>query len=365
MIITGGDAESNDPSNPVTLRYQELLYSGSLSALPLGYAGPVYYNWISGVGYQWWMYFSPDLEIPQTTANAMLACGIGNCPCLVYGPLFTYYDSQLQFQGPLGFPTSDPTTLPDGTTYSVFDNGVLVQDTDGNVSQQGPLQPSFVQAFTESEFPPGGIEPTPAGITSLAGQKVQTFANNAVQGNTQVTGVTTTTTFDQVGTGACMNLRPAGQEPQTGLARPYLFKIHFDMKLAGCAGIFGDANVDTTVTLRLGLSSTTLQGVLETYSIDNVGTPFGENTDEVSEAISNAFNNHLGQDLIGAALPSGVNVMAIIIDDGNGVPLLDDQWTVEAGNLYLYVTLGQSAPPAPPAPPAPRDISYIFPLTLG
>ena len=98
--IIGSPVEFED-GDPVEIRAMQLWGTGLGNSLgPAWEASPIYSNEFNTY---FWQYYP----------NGMIACGPGNCACVLYGAIYNYYDLQDEFQGPLGFPTSDVTQLLD------------------------------------------------------------------------------------------------------------------------------------------------------------------------------------------------------------------------------------------------------------
>ncbi len=318
--------------NPVALRAMQIW--GTTLGDNLGVAAtPVYGTFVPGSGTYFWQYYQVSLE--NTTINGMIVCEIGGCPCVLYGPIYDYYDSQQQFEGPLGFPTSDVTQRSDGSYYAVFDNGVLYADTQGNVSQLHALSPSLLEALTASSAYPSGINGTIGQITQIAQQKVQSIANNAVQTNAMlsmyVSSIAVELTFKQVGQGACANSAALGSLTQGAVCREHVFDVYLTFNLTGCASVAGNANADMTVTLQLVVNPPGVQAFLRSYTINNVGSPFGAANGQITSQLNQAMANQFGHDLLSAPTPSGFSAIAVIVDTSGNV------------NVYILPTCSASA----------------------
>jgi hypothetical protein len=124
-----GQPEPPGSGNPVELRAMQIW--GTTLGDDLGVpASPVYGTFVPGSGTYFWQYYQVSLE--DTTINGMIACEIGGCSCVLYGPIYDYYDAQQQFEGPLGFPTSDVTQLPDVTISGGGGSGATATMTLGS-----------------------------------------------------------------------------------------------------------------------------------------------------------------------------------------------------------------------------------------
>ena len=302
--IKGNVAEAND-NDPVEVRGDEIM--GTALDTILGYppSTPIYHRGGFVYDNKFWRYYP----------HGMIASSENTCAHVLYGPIYEYYDGIGQFDGRLGFPTTDITSLPDGTSYAAFDHGVLwLSPSDGVVEVQ-PLAPSLVQSVS------GGLDPTGPGIAAFAQDKIQGLIASALasQGSEQQTDLVTkvqanaTVTFDSVGLGACVGagFHSAG----ISLPRSHTFRVHVDAHLTGCFGIFGDlATADFHVTARLRVSGGTASVFLESYAIDHISSPAGAFDDQVRSSLTKALNDEYGQDLLNQQLPSGLQLLAVTVD---------------------------------------------------
>jgi hypothetical protein len=281
----------------------------------------------------------------------MIICEIGGCACVLYGPIYKYYDNQNQFEGPLAFPTSDVTQLKDGTHYAVFDNTVIYLDAQGNISQLQPLSPSLLKGLTQSSAYPSGIDGSIGQITQIAQQKVQNLANNALQTNQQlrdnVSSITPTVQFDHVGQGACGNATAfSGMGTPSAVCREHIFKVHYDFSLSGCKSAAGSASADTHVTIQITVNPPNVQAFLRTYTIDAVSSPFGVANDQITSGLTQAMANVYGQDLLGVSAPSGFSALAVIVDtSGNVAVYLQPGCSASTALLQVSPRLADSALP--------------------
>jgi hypothetical protein len=252
----------------------------------------------------------------------MIASSENTCAHVLYGPIYAYYDKAGQFDGHLGFPTTDITPLPDGTSYAAFDKGALWLDGSNEVHEVAPLASNFVQSLS------GGLDPTGPGIAAFAQDKIQTLIADALasQGSQQHTDLVTqvqataTVTFDSVGLGACVgaSLHSAG----TSLPRSHTFRVHVDASLTGCFGIFGDlATADFHVTVRLHVGGGTVSVFLEGYNIDHVSSPAGAFDTQVRSSLMQALNAQFGQDLLHQSLPSGIQLLAVTVEENSDIKI--------------------------------------------
>ena len=302
--ITGTVADEND-NDPVEVRGYQILGSALDSALGYPPSSPIYHRGGTVDDNKFWRYYP----------NGMIASSENTCAEVLYGPIFDAYDAAGEFDGPLGFPTTDITALPDGTSYAAFDGGVLWIDHDGVVQQLTPLPPGLVSSFS------GGIDPSAAGIAAVAQQKIEEFAANALASNKQladnVDSITATVTFDSVGPGGCAG---AGfSSAGTTLMRSHIFRVHLDISLKGCAGVFGGANADMHVCVRLSVGGGKVSAFLQWYTIDGVGSPFGAGDDDIRNGLTQSLNSEYGHDLLNQQLPSGVVVLAANVGDQGDV----------------------------------------------
>jgi hypothetical protein len=122
----------------------------------------------------------------------MIASSENTCAQVLYGPIYDHYDGVGQFDGHLGFPTTDITALPDGTSYAAFDNGVLWLDDTSTVQEVQPLPPGLVASFS------GGLNPTASGIAQFAQGKISGLIATALaqQGAQGEVTADATVTFD-------------------------------------------------------------------------------------------------------------------------------------------------------------------------
>ncbi len=304
--IHGQAAEEND-NDPVEVRRSQI--TGSALGYTLGYppTSPIYYDFYQdGVAQHFWEYFP----------NGMIVWSVNTCAKVLYGPIFDFWAQTGQFKGPLGSPATDVTQLPDGTSFVVFENGVLWLDSQGTVQQLSPLAASMVQAFAH-------VDPSITGITALAQQKISDLANQAVQSNQQlkdnVNSITPTVQFDHAGNGGCTGA--SFNNPGTSLARSHTFNVHLDISLKGCAGTFGGASADMHVTIRLHVTPPNVQAFLESYTIDQVGSPFGAGDNDIRNGLTSALNAEYGHDLLGVNIPSGITLLAGLVDTAGNVNL--------------------------------------------
>jgi hypothetical protein len=301
--ITGSVAEEND-NDPVEVRGDQIL--GSALDTSLGYppTSPIYHRGGFTYDNKYWRYYP----------NGMIASSENTCAQVLYGPIYEFYDGIGQFDGALGFPTTDVATLPDGTSYAAFENGALWLNASNQVQEVLPLPPGMVKAFS------GGLDPSVAGITQFAQTKVQELVTTALasQGAQDKATVTATLAFDSVGQGACIG---AGfSSVGTSLPRSHTFRVHVEASLNGCWGILGNiASADLHVTVRLRLQGSTVSGFLEGYTIDGVSTPAGAFDEELRSQLRQALDGEYGQDLINQQVPSGVQVLAVSVDQHGNV----------------------------------------------
>jgi hypothetical protein len=102
----------------------------------------------------------------------MILCDATTCAQVLFGPILDYYASINQFESALGFPSTDVSQMPDGTSFVAFENGVIWLDEQGTVHNLDPLAPIFVKAFS-------GIDPTPNGIAAFAQNKIARWRSSS------------------------------------------------------------------------------------------------------------------------------------------------------------------------------------------
>jgi hypothetical protein len=301
--IKGNVADPND-NDPVEIRGDQIMGT-ALDAI-LGYppSSPIYHRGGFVYDNKFWRYYP----------HGMIASSENTCAHVLYGPIYSHYDGINQFDGRLGFPTTDITTLPDGTSYAAFDKGVLWLDGSNEVHEVTPLSSTLVQSLS------GGLEPTGPGIAQFAQDKIQGLiaaALTAQGGDASQVQATATVTFDSVGQGTCVGagFHTAG----TSLPRSHTFRVHVDASLNGCWGILGDlVTADFHVTVRLRFGGGKVSVFLEGYHIDHVSSPAGAFDSQVIAALSQALNHEYGQDLLNQQLPSGIQLLGVTVDqDGN------------------------------------------------
>ena len=313
--IPGTEVEEND-NDPVEVREFEILGSTLDETLGRFPTSPI---WTDEAHF--WRYFP----------NGMIVSGPGTCASVLFGPIVEHYAEVGQFRGHLGAAGTDVTALPDGTSYAVFEGGVVWVDKEGNVNELTPMAPSVVKAFSE-------LEPSVEGITQFAQEKIQKLAENALQTNQRlrenVNKITASVSFDSTGQGAC---RGAGfNNPGRTLPRSHIFRVHFDFELSGCAGLIGGASADLHITVRVQVNPPTVSGFMETYSIDEVSSPGGFGDEEITNGLNEALVQQYGKDLIGKELPTGFTVLAVVVDtEGNANVYLEPLCTT--GTLLARV----------------------------
>jgi hypothetical protein len=304
--IKGNVADAND-NDPVEIRGYQI--QGTALGTILGYppTTPIYHRGGFVYDNKFWRYYP----------HGMIASSENTCAHVLYGPIYTYYDKVGQFDGHLGFPTTDVKTLPDGTSYAAFDHGVLWLDGTNHVQEVPPVAAGLVKSLS------GGLDPTGPGIAEFAQDKIQkiiadALASQGAQQNTDLVAqvqVTATVTFDSVGQGACVGagLYSVG----TSLPRSHTFRIHVEGSLTGCFGIFGDlATADLHVTARLQVVDGSKVSVyLEGYSIDSVKSPAGAFDGQIRGSIMQALNSEYHQDLLNQQLPASIQLLAVTVDE--------------------------------------------------
>jgi hypothetical protein len=289
----GGTATEDNDNDPVEVRQYQIL--GTTLDEAIGY--PTTPIWHGGGFY--WRYFE----------RGMIVSGPGACASVLYGPILDFYGTVGQFHGQLGSAASDVSLLPDGTSYAVFENGVVWVDGEGNAGELSPLAPALVKAF-------GGLDPSAEGIAKFAQEKIQSMAQSALESSQHlrenVNQITVSVNFVETGEGSC---RGAGfSSAGHSLTRSHVFHAHFEFGLTGCAGTFGGASADLRVVVRLQVAPPTVSAFMESFDIEAVSSPFGAGDGDITQALSNQLVNQYGKDLIGKTLPSGFNVLAGLVD---------------------------------------------------
>jgi hypothetical protein len=315
--IVGIPADPGE-ENPVTVRSVQI--EGSPLQTAVGFpVTPVYTNRPDFPSERrYWQYFT----------NGMILCDANTCAQVLFGPILDYYATLNQFESPLGFPSTDVSTMPDGTTFVAFENGVLWLDEAGTIHNLDPVDPILVKAFS-------GIDPTPQGIAAFAQVKMNALAAAAIQQNPQLSGnvssINASAQFDSVGGRGC-----AGASFDTlghSLLRAHIFKVHFDFNLTGCAGSFGGASADLHITCRVSVSPAKVSAFLESFTIDAVSSPGGFGDSDINSGLSNALYAEYGVDLIDQHLPAGVNVLSAIVDDGGNVNVYQEPMCMSSAML--------------------------------
>jgi hypothetical protein len=264
----------------------------------------------------------------------MILCDRNTCAHVLYGPILDYYGTINQFGSALGFPSTDVTQIPDGTSFVAFENGVIWLDGQGTIHNLDPIASNIVKGAT-------GIDPTPNGIADYVQQQINTLAQQQVQTNKNISSISTTVQFESIGDRGC-----AGASIDTlghSLLRSHIFKVHFDMKLRGCAGVFGDATADLHVTIRLSVSPTKISAFLVSFNIDAVSSPGGFADNDISTALSNALYSQQGVDQINQAVPAGVTVLTAIVDGTGNVNIYMEPMCL-GSSMLLRVAEPQAEP---------------------
>jgi hypothetical protein len=302
-VIMGIVADPGE-ENPVSTRYVQI--EGSPLQTAVGFpVTPVYTNQPD---------FPSERRYWQYYTNGMILCDANTCAQVLFGPILDYYASMNQFESPLGFPSTDVSQMPDGTTFVAFENGVLWLDEQGTIHNLDPVEPILVKAFS-------GIDPSPDGIAAFVQTKIDTLAAQAIQQNPQLNGnvssINATVQFESTGSRGC-----TGASFDTlghSLLRSHIFKVHFDFQLTGCAGDFGDASADLHITARVSVSPAKVSAFLDSFTIDGVSSPGGFGDSDINTGLSNALYSEYGVDLIDQTLPAGVNILSAIVDEGGNV----------------------------------------------
>jgi hypothetical protein len=267
---------------------------------------------------RYWQYFT----------SGMILCDANTCAQVLFGPILDYYATMNQFESPLGFPSTDVSQMPDGTSFVAFENGVLWLDGQGTIHNLDFVDPLLVKAFS-------GIDPTPQGIAAFAQTKMNMLAEQAIQSNPQLSGnvssITSTVQFESTGSRGC-----SGASFDTlghSLLRSHILKVHFDIQLSGCAGSFGSASADLHITVRVSVSPAKVSTFLESFTIDAVSSPGGFGDNDITSGLSNALYAEYGVDLTDQKLPAGVNILSAIVDGGGNVNVYQEPMCMSSAML--------------------------------
>jgi hypothetical protein len=180
MAHIGGQRADDNDNDPVEVRHYQILGSGLDDALGRFPTSHILYRDRLGRGAIFWQYFP----------NGIIISTPDTCACVLYGPIFDYWDQTGEFDGPLGAPSTDVLRIPGPPTppaspppppngsYAVFQHGVLylgpsINDT---VTELTPLAQGLVASAS-------GITPTGDVIAVAAQSIVQGFADNALATN--------------------------------------------------------------------------------------------------------------------------------------------------------------------------------------
>ncbi|HKS49696.1 MAG TPA: hypothetical protein VJT49_32255 [Amycolatopsis sp.] len=319
MAHIGGQRADENDNDPVEVRHYQILGGGLDDALGRFPTSRILYRTVTG-GAIFWQYFPNGIIIstPET------------CASVLYGPIFDYWDQTGEFDGYLGAPTTDvlripspptppgsPPPPPNGT-YAVFQHGVLYlgPDINATVGELSPLSQGLVASAA-------GIMPTGDGIAAAAQAIVQGFADNALATNQHlsdnVSSISTRVSFNSTGPGGCSGagFNAVGRS----LLRSHIFNVHFDFKLKGCAGTFGDASADLRIEVRLFVDPPNVTARLVHYWIDSVASPFSAGDHDIRDGLSQALNGQYGRDLLNRSMPKGLTVIGAIVEVNGDVNL--------------------------------------------
>jgi hypothetical protein len=295
-------------NNPVEVRVSQIQGSPLRAALggpPTTKICTSPYDWL-----QAWVYYP----------NGIVVSSRNTCAHVLYGPIYSHWKGTGGLWSYLGFPSTDITDLSNGASFAAFENGVLYRDAQDHVSELVPVSPDLIRNSS-------GIDTSAQGITAVAAAQVQALAANALATNqnlrNEVESISTQVSFIGTGWGGCAgaSFHAAG----TTLLRSHLFRIHADFDLKGCAGTFGGAWADVRAEIRIVPTRPSPSARFVNYWIDAVGSPFGAGDNDIRSALTGLFNGQFGRDLLAGVftLPSGVTVLAILVDSG--------------GNLRIYL----------------------------
>jgi hypothetical protein len=317
--IRGQKADDND-NDPVEVRHYQILGGGLDDALGRFPTSPIWYRWQVGTGYLFWQYFP----------NGIIISTPQSCACVLYGPIYNYWDQTGQFDVPLGAPTTDVLRLPSapsgpgtpppppGASYAVFEHGVLYLDPDINASVQelSPLASGLVTTAAN-------VTPTGEGIAQAAQGTIQGFADTALATNQHladnVEGISTAVSFNSIGPGGCAGT--GFDAVGRSLLRSHILNVHFDFDLTGCAGVFGDAAANLRVEVRLFVNPPSVSARLVNFWIDSVSSPYSVGDHDIRDGLISALNGQFGRDLLNRTIPKGITVLAGIVETNGDVNL--------------------------------------------
>ena len=320
MAQISGQAADDGDNDPVEVRHYQIQGGGLDDALGRFPTSPIWYGWEPGRGYTFWQYFP----------NGIIISSPDTCACVLYGPIYDYWDQTGQFGGPLGAPSTDVLRLPGpasapggpppppGASYAVFQHGVLYLDPDiqATVEELTPVTPGLVASST-------GVTPTGDGIAQAAQSTIQGFADSALATNQRlsdnVESISTRVSYNATGPGGCSG---AGFNAVGGsLLHSHILNVHFDFVLKGCAGSFGDAAADLRVELRLFVNPPNVTARLVNFWIDSVSSPYSAGDNDIRDGLTRSLNGQFDKDLLNRTIPKGITVIAGIVETNGDVNL--------------------------------------------
>jgi hypothetical protein len=317
--IRGQAAEDND-NDPVEMRKYQILGSdlnNDLGGIP---TSPIWYRGSGPANLIFWQYFP----------NGIIISSPDSCACVIYGPIYNYWDQTGQFDGPLGAPLTDVLRLPSppagpgqpppppGAAYAIFQHGALYLDPDINatVVQLSPVTDELVQSAS-------GIAPNGDGVAAAVRDKVQAAAEASLNSDQrlhdEVASISTSASFNSTGQGGCAGagFNAVGRS----LLRTHIINVHLDFQLRGCAGSVGGATADLRLELRLFIDPPSVAGRMVNYWIDSVASPFGAGNQDIRDQLLGVLNAQFGKDQLNTALPTGITVLGGIVEPNGDVHL--------------------------------------------
>lgn len=320
MAQIGGQRADDNDNDPVEVRHYQILGGGLDDELGRFPTSPIWTRWDVGTGYLFWQYFP----------NGIIISSPDTCACVLYGPIYNFWDETGEFDGPLGAPSTDVLRLPSapagpgspppppGASYAVFEHGVLYLDPDigATVAELSPVTPDLVTNGT-------GIVPTGDGIAQAAQVTIQAFADSTLATNQHLSDnvekINTRTSFNSTGPGGCSGA--SFNADGRSLLRSHILNVHFDFTLKGCAGTFGDASADLRLEVRLFINPPSVTARLVNFWIDAVSSPFSAGDSDIRDGLTSALNGQFGRDLLNRTIPKGITVLAGIVENSGDVNL--------------------------------------------
>lgn len=135
--------------NPVATRGVQI--EGSSLQADIGFPEtPVYTNQPDTSSERiYWQYYGNGIW-----PDGMILCDANTCAQVLFGPILDYYATINQFGSPLGFPSTDVTKMPDGTSFVAFENGVIWLDEQETIHNLDAIASNLVKAATRHRSNP-------------------------------------------------------------------------------------------------------------------------------------------------------------------------------------------------------------------